>query len=129
MADPIRAHRVKAFCEWLETIPPEPPFHQHPGFRFFSDLTDEEFAAAKRSMRIRGMIAQAEADRLAGIHRPVDEECADVSDAILHLKVRTSGMPRGDVSVSADALHVVLSYLEYLEGRLDIIPTPGPEAV
>lgn len=48
--------------------------------------------------------------------------------AILHLKAQSSGHTDGGVDVSVAALHLVLGYVEYLEGRLGIIPTPGDAA-
>lgn len=61
---PIREHRIKAFCDWLETIPPSPPFHTHPAFRFYADLTDAEIMAASNEMRRRGEALRAEAEAL-----------------------------------------------------------------
>ena len=64
MANSVREHRVTAFCDWLVTIPPVPPFHSHPAFRFYRDLTDAEFQAAQREMIRRADAAMAEADAL-----------------------------------------------------------------
>tara|TARA_E500000305_G_C3851406_1_gene156299 strand:+ start:93 stop:302 length:210 start_codon:yes stop_codon:yes gene_type:complete len=60
----VREHRVSAFCNWLDTIPPDPPFHAHPAFRFYRDLTDAEFWAAQKEMKRRADAAMAEADAL-----------------------------------------------------------------
>lgn len=65
MSRPIRLHRVTAFCDWLETVPPQPPFHTRPEFRFYSDLTDGEIDAAQVEMSRRGAAALAEAQALA----------------------------------------------------------------
>ena len=64
MARSIREYRVKSFCDWLETIPPNPPFHTRPEFRFYTDLTDPEMMAAQREMERRAQAAFAEADAL-----------------------------------------------------------------
>ena len=64
MAEPIRDHRVTAFCDWLDTIPPHPPFHTHPAFRFYADLTRQEIQAAANEMERRADAALAEADAL-----------------------------------------------------------------
>jgi hypothetical protein len=60
----IRLHRVKAMADWLDTIPPEPSFRQHPSFRFFRDLTPAEMKAVGTEMRRRAAAASAEADAL-----------------------------------------------------------------
>jgi len=60
----IREHRVIAFCDWLDTIPPSPPFHSRPEFRFYSDLSPLEMTAAQKEMERRADWAQAEADAL-----------------------------------------------------------------
>jgi hypothetical protein len=60
----IRQHRIEAFCDWLDTIPPDPPFHAHPGFRFFRDLTQLEIDAAASEMDRRAASNHAEASRL-----------------------------------------------------------------
>lgn len=60
----IRKHRVIAFCDWLDTIPPEPPFYTHSEFRFFADMTDAERLAAADEMNRRAAAAFAEADAL-----------------------------------------------------------------
>lgn len=44
---PVRQDRVEAFCDWIETIPADPPFWTHPGFGEFADLTDGELMAAQ----------------------------------------------------------------------------------
>ena len=62
----IRQHRVDAFAAWLRTAPGSPPFFQHPGFRFFRDLTQAEIAAAGEIMRAEGNALNDEADELDG---------------------------------------------------------------
>jgi hypothetical protein len=57
-------HRVKAMADWLDTIPPDPPFHSRPEFRFYADLTDAEFDAVQALMRQRAEEALGEAGRL-----------------------------------------------------------------
>lgn len=47
-----------------------------------------------------------------------------VATALMHLKERTSGHTDGGVEVSVAALHLVLGYIEFLEGRLGIIASP-----
>jgi hypothetical protein len=64
MADRIRQHRVTAFCDWLDTIPASPPIYTRPEFRFYRDLTADEFDAAADEMRRRGEAALAEAREL-----------------------------------------------------------------
>jgi len=49
----MNTHRIKAFCDWLDTIPPDPPFHEHPAFRFFADLVPDEIEAPFEEMRAR----------------------------------------------------------------------------
>lgn len=51
-----RLHRVRAFCDWLESIPLTPPYHEQPGFRFFADLTDGEILAAQVLIRARTQV-------------------------------------------------------------------------
>ncbi|HEX8382862.1 MAG TPA: hypothetical protein VF592_05740 [Sphingomonas sp.] len=48
--------------------------------------------------------------------------------AIVHLKEQSSGRASGGADVSVAALHLVLGYVEHLEGRLGIIPAPGGAA-
>ncbi|WP_230280720.1 hypothetical protein [Croceicoccus sp. Ery15] len=60
----IREHRVTAFCDWLDTIPPSPPFHTRSEFRFYRDLSDVEMRAAQVEMERRALLALAEADAL-----------------------------------------------------------------
>lgn len=60
----LRSHRVTAFCDWLETVPPRPPFHTRPEFRFYRDLTGDEIHAAMAEMARRGAALLAEADAL-----------------------------------------------------------------
>ncbi|CCW15780.1 hypothetical protein EBBID32_1080 [Sphingobium indicum BiD32] len=57
----IRIDRVRAMADWMETIPPQPPFYEHPDFKQFSDLSDLEIEAVERAMRIRGEIARVDA--------------------------------------------------------------------
>lgn len=59
-----RMSRVHAFCNWLDMIPPDPPFDEHEDFVFFADLTDAEIFAAKIEMRRRAESDLAEADAL-----------------------------------------------------------------
>lgn len=60
-----RAHRVEAFCNWLDTIPPNRPYREQPGFRMlFRDLTAEEIAEAAEVMRERALADLAEAAAL-----------------------------------------------------------------
>lgn len=58
-------HRVARFYDWLESIPPHPPFHTRPEFRFYADLTDDEVDAAQAEMRRRGEALQREAETLS----------------------------------------------------------------
>lgn len=60
----IREHRVAAFCDWLDTIPPSPPFHTRPEYRFYRDLSDVEMRAAQVEMERRALLALAEAEAL-----------------------------------------------------------------
>jgi hypothetical protein len=59
-----RMNRILAFCDWLETIPPDPPFFQHADFSKFADLTDGEIMAAEIEMRRRSESAAGEAEEL-----------------------------------------------------------------
>ncbi len=59
-----RLHRVHAFCDWLDTIAPDPPFFRQAGFSAFADLTDGEIMAAQIEMRRRAAAASREADAL-----------------------------------------------------------------
>lgn len=61
----MRADRVKALCDWLDTIPPTPPFFQHPQFVQFSDMTPAEMIAARDEMQRRSADAADEAAALA----------------------------------------------------------------
>lgn len=57
--------RVHDFCDWLDTIPPHPPYHTRPGFKMlWGDLTPEMLAAAQAEMRRRAASDFAEADAL-----------------------------------------------------------------
>lgn len=56
--------RVIAFCDWLDTIPPSPPFHEQPGFEAFDDLTDEQIDEAQAEMRRRAAGNATEATAL-----------------------------------------------------------------
>ena len=60
----MRKDRIDALCDWLDTVPPHPPFHTRPEFVQFRDLTDEEMRAAGEEMRRRGEAAIAEANAL-----------------------------------------------------------------
>jgi len=71
----MNAHRIKAFCDWLDTIPPDPPFFQHPGFRFFADLSPAEIDAAIEEM------GQRESDAIDAIVRLEAEKIARLGDA------------------------------------------------
>lgn len=62
----MNAHRIKAFCDWLDTIPSDPPFFQHPSFRFFSDLSPDEIEAAFNEMRSRAAADIEALERLGG---------------------------------------------------------------
>ena len=62
----VRQHRVTAFCDWLDTIPPTPPFHTRPEFRFYADLTDAEIDASQAEMRRRADAALAMVQYLEG---------------------------------------------------------------
>lgn len=55
--------RIKAFCDWADTIEPG-KLLSDPGFRQFSDFTDEECRAAVAELRRRAAAAQAEAEAL-----------------------------------------------------------------
>ena len=60
----IRRHRVKAFCDWLASVPPHPPFHTLPEFRFYSNLTSMEMEEAQIEMESRATRALAKAESL-----------------------------------------------------------------
>ena len=64
MGEPFRTHRVIAFCDWLETIPPNPPFHTLPEFRFYRGLSSLEVRAAQAELRRRAAAGYAEAEQL-----------------------------------------------------------------
>jgi hypothetical protein len=132
MAD-VRAHRVTAFCDWLDTVPPTPPFHTLPAFKFFADLSDAEFDAAGAEMRKRGAMLHAEADDLTALalaRQATELGSPDewLETAIVTLKAASSCDAKGGVLVSQAALHVVLAYVEELEGRLGLIPEPNGAA-
>ncbi|WP_324808745.1 hypothetical protein SH584_04050 [Sphingomonas sp. LY29] len=55
----LRQRRVDAFAKWLAKAPH--PFHQQPEFRFFKDLSPEEFDAACDIMEAEGDRLEAEA--------------------------------------------------------------------
>jgi hypothetical protein len=63
----------------------------------------------------------ADVNRLAEELGSPDEWLATAID---HLKVRSSGVTEGSVSVSVAALYLVLGHVEELEGRLGLIPMP-----
>lgn len=44
---PVRAHRVRAFCDWLLSIPPNKSFEERPEYPFFDNLTEDELCAAE----------------------------------------------------------------------------------
>lgn len=70
-----RQHRVEAFCNWLDTIPPGRPYRQQPGFRMlFGDLTVEEIAKAAEVMRERALSDLAEAHALEAEGRAKEAE-------------------------------------------------------
>lgn len=60
----MRQDRIMAFCDWLDTIEPDPPFYEHAGFDDFADLTDGEVLAARHELRRRAASDLAEADAL-----------------------------------------------------------------
>jgi len=62
----FRQNRVDAFTAWLRTIDGQPPFHQRPEFRFFADLSPEEFERAAEIMQKEGEQLNADADELKG---------------------------------------------------------------
>ena len=64
-----RLHRVHAFCDWLDTIPPAPPYFELPGFDAFADLTDGEMLAARQEMLRRSDASSREADALEAEYR------------------------------------------------------------
>lgn len=64
MTNIIRQHRVRAFADWLGSVPGEPPFYTRPEFKFFEDLTQPEFAAAAEIMRTEAAQFELEADAL-----------------------------------------------------------------
>lgn len=77
-----RLHRVHAFCDWLDTIPPDPPYFEHEGFRFFADLTDGEMLAARQELVRRANAARAEADALeAAARRPSNDDQPEPPEA------------------------------------------------
>ncbi|GGD57167.1 hypothetical protein GCM10010990_02980 [Croceicoccus mobilis] len=43
-------NRVIRFCDWLQSVPPEPHFSQRPEYEFFADLSDEELLAAEQEL-------------------------------------------------------------------------------
>ena len=45
--NPVRAHRVRVFCDWLLSIPPDQSFEERPEYPFFDDLTEVELCAAE----------------------------------------------------------------------------------
>lgn len=48
--NPIRSHRVTAFCNWLETVPFGEEFDERPEYAFFTDLTEDELVAAEHEL-------------------------------------------------------------------------------
>lgn len=128
--------RAKAFCDWLDTIPPFPPFHDRPEFRFYANLSADDFEAARLEMNRRASVHAAaatdleqEQDRrqrqrvqaLSLDHQALDKLAAEtgtpeewLTAAILHLKVHTS-MQQETVEVSAAAVSLVLMRLEEIE--------------
>ena len=80
----------------------------------------------------------SEAERFDALHRHVAiamceandlaEASTWVTDAILNLKEQSSGRASGGVEVSASALHLILGYVEFLEGQLGIIAPPAGAA-
>lgn len=60
----IREDRVIAMADWMETIPPQPPFYKHPDWENFLDLSDAEIAACEELMRARAAGADGEAAKL-----------------------------------------------------------------
>ncbi len=69
MSAAVREHRVNAFCDWLESVPPSPPFHTRPEFKFFADLTDAEMDAVGDEMERRAAAHHAEAEQLRAIQQ------------------------------------------------------------
>jgi len=67
-SDYTPARRVTQFCDWLDAIPSDPPFFNHPDFARFADLTDAEIMAAKIEMHRRAERALSEADALQADH-------------------------------------------------------------
>jgi len=73
----VRTDRVIAMADWLDTIPPDPPFHLHPDFKAFRDLTHAELDAVQAEMKRRAQQARVEADAL-------EAEGVRFSDALLN---------------------------------------------
>jgi hypothetical protein len=69
----------------------------------------------------------SEAEQFDALHRHIAMQMAEadnfveaetwVQEAFQHLKDAACGAERGGVEVSASALHLVLGYVEFLEGR------------
>lgn len=46
----ICRNRVNMFCDWLASVPDEPPFQTRPEYAFFSEMTPAELDAAEHEM-------------------------------------------------------------------------------
>ncbi|WP_066561029.1 hypothetical protein [Croceicoccus bisphenolivorans] len=66
--NPIRSHRVTAFCNWLETVPFGEEFDERPEYAFFTDLTEDELVAAEHELvrRYAGLAHREDMKALTG---------------------------------------------------------------
>jgi hypothetical protein len=104
--------RVKAFCDWLDSLPPGTDFSLRPEFRFYAGLSDAEIQLASQEMRRRASADTATADRLSDEHtsRELFEgaiEEVDVSDLDLAKVVRLADLAETgctDRTVAAEML-------------------------
>lgn len=69
---PVRAHRVRAFCDWLLSIPPDQSFEERPEFPFFANLTEGELCAVEQILA-RHYAALAHAQDFSVSHLRVRE--------------------------------------------------------
>ncbi|MCB2060783.1 MAG: hypothetical protein KDE21_09780 [Novosphingobium sp.] len=67
--NPIRSHRVRAFCNWLETVPFGEEFDERPEYAFFTDLTEDELVAAEHELvrRYAGLAHREDMKALTGL--------------------------------------------------------------
>ena len=130
MSTPMRFHRVKAFCDWLDTVPPQPPFHTRPEFEFYSDLSDAEMSAAQAEMQRRGNAAQGEADELKAVRGSMREFEHVCWEAVAWLKAAREDPARGDerIRLSEDTADVLLLFIDHLAAMARLTPPNGSEA-